>query len=337
LGANAQPPQGVYDLTIIGGGPAGLSAAVYGASEGLRTLILERAALGGQAGTSSRIRNYLGFPRGISGGELARRAANQAWLFGTEVYLLREATGLHPDDGKYIISLSDGLRVETRTLLLAMGVAYRKLEVPGLAALAGAGVFYGAALTEAQAMAGQPVFVVGGGNSAGQAAIHLSKYAAQVTLVVRGSSLAASMSDYLIRELRLRENINIRLRTEVVDCWGGDRLEGLVLHDAQSDVTERVAAAGLFILIGAKPNTAWLPPAIRCDAQGYLLTGADLMQHDGALAAWPLARQPHSLETSLPGVFAAGDIRHRSMKRVASAVGEGSMAIHYVHQVLSEQ
>jgi thioredoxin reductase (NADPH) len=218
-----------------------------------------------------------------------------------------------------------------------MGVTYRKLEIPRLEAFAGAGVFYGAALTEAQALAGQPIFVVGGGNSAGQAASHLSKYAAQVTLVVRGSSLAASMSDYLIRELRIRENIAIRLRTEVVDCWGSERLEGLVLQDAQKDTTERVAAAGLFILIGARPHTAWLPPAIRCDAQGYLLTGSDLLPPDGSPAPWPLARQPYSLETSLPGVFAAGDIRHRSMKRVAAAVGEGSMAIHYVHQVLGAQ
>ncbi len=337
LGANARPPQGIYDLTIVGGGPAGLSAAVYAASEGLRTLVVEREALGGQAGTSSRIRNYLGFPRGISGGDLAQRAANQATLFGTEFYLLRDVTGLQPNGRGYELTLSDGLAVQTRTVLLTMGVTYRRLNIPALEALSGAGVFYGAALAEAQAMEGEPVYVVGGGNSAGQAAIHLSRYASAVTLLVRGGSLADSMSDYLIQEIHNRENIHVRLHTQVVDGWGDDRLEGVVLHDGQSGASEQASAAGLFILIGAEPHTAWLPPSVQRDDQGYVLTGTDLLQPDTPPAAWSLPRLPHSLETSLPGVFAAGDVRHRALKRVASAVGEGSMAVHFVHQVLGEQ
>lgn len=319
LGATAHPPHGLYDLTIVGGGPAGLSAAVYGASEGLRTLVVEREALGGQAGTSSRIRNYLGFPRGISGGELAQRAASQAALFGAEYYLLRAATALRSEGGRYLITLSDGVEVASRTVLLSMGVSYRRLEIPSLERLMGAGVFYGAALTEAEAMTGRPVYVVGGGNSAGQAA------------------LAESMSSYLIDEMGSRANITVRLNTQVVEGRGGEQLDSIVLQDSRSGATEEVAAAGLFILIGAEPYTAWLPPEIHRDAQGYLLTGRDVLQDGQLPPGWPLARLPHPMETSAPGVFAAGDVRHRALKRVASAVGEGPLVVSQVHQVLTER
>lgn len=325
-----------YDVVIIGGGPAGLAAAVYGASEGLRTILVEREALGGQAGTSSRIRNYPGFPKGISGGELARRTGEQAALFGTNLYLIRSATGLQPEGKRYIVTLSDGAQIASRTVVLAMGVSYRHLGIPALEALTGAGVYYGAALTEALAMQGQHVFVVGAGNSAGQAAVHLAKYAAQVTMLVRSNSLAASMSDYLIKEIADRENIDVRLHTRVVDGWGDQRLQGVVLQDTQTQATENVAATGLFVLIGAEPRTDWLPPTIQRDPQGYLLTGQDLLQAGQLPAGWPITRPPFLFETSLPGVFAVGDVRHRSIKRVATAVGEGAIAIHLVHQVLGE-
>jgi thioredoxin reductase (NADPH) len=337
LGSTANPPQGVYDLTIIGGGPAGLSAAVYAASEGLRTLVIEREAIGGQAGTSSRIRNYLGFPRGISGSDLAQRAANQAMMFGAEFYHLREATALHMNGRQHVVMLSDGVEVVSHTVLLSLGVTYRRLGVPALDALTGAGVFYGAAMTEATAMEGQPVVVVGGGNSAGQAALHLAKYAAQVTMAVRGDSLEETMSDYLIQEIHGKANIQVELQTELVDGWGDQRLQGVVLRDAQSGKIKDLAITGLFILIGAEPRTEWLPASIQRDTKGYLLTGADLIQGGQLPSGWPLARAPFLLESSLPGVFAAGDVRHRALKRVASAVGEGSIAIHLVHQFLSEQ
>ena len=334
LGAAAAAPQGIYDLAIIGGGPAGLTAAVYGASEGLRTIVVEREALGGQAGTSSRIRNYPGFPRGISGGDLTSRITQQASLFGTTFYLIRSATGLRTEDGMHIVRLSDGTELVSRTVVLAMGVAYRRLDIPALDALSGAGVYYGAALTEDQAMQGQPVFVVGGGNSAGQAAVHLAKYAAHVTMLVRGESLAASMSDYLIQEIQNTANIAVRLHTQVIDGWGEGRLHGLVLEDGQSGATERVTAAGLFVLIGAEPYTAWLPPTVQRDEHGYILTGRDLVQMGQLPEAWRLDRAPRLLETSIPGVFAVGDVRRGSIKRVASAVGEGSIVVSLVHQLL---
>ena len=336
LGARALQPQGVYDLAIIGGGPAGLTAAVYGASEGLRTIVVEREALGGQAGASSRIRNYPGFPRGISGGRLTRRITEQAALFGTDFCLIRSATGLRLERGLRIVSLSDGSELVSRTVVLAMGVAYRRLGVPALEALSGAGVYYGAALAEDQAMQGQQVFVVGAGNSAGQAAVHLAKYAAQVTMLVRGASLAASMSDYLIQEIQNVENIAVRLHTQVIDGWGEGRLQGLVLADRQSGATERVAATGLFLLIGAEPYTAWLPTAIQRDEQGYILTGQDVVRKGQLPKEWTLDRAPRLLETSIPGVFAIGDVRHRSVKRVASAVGEGSIVVSLIHPVLGE-
>jgi thioredoxin reductase (NADPH) len=330
----ADPAGGIYDLAIIGAGPAGLSAAVYGASEGLRTVVLEREAVGGQAGTSSLIRNYLGFPRGVRGGELVMRARDQASLFGAYFYYL-PVTGLRAEGERLILSLSGEAEIECRSVLLAMGMEYRRLGIPRLEALTGVGVFYGAAVTEAQAMTGQEVYVAGAGNSAGQAALHLAKYAAQVTMVVRGRSLAASMSDYLIKEIGARENIRVRLNTRIIDGQGEHRLQGLVLQDKQSGAIETVPAVALFVLIGGQPHTHWLPETIQCDEWGFVLTGRDFLSDGRLPKGWPLERQPLLFETSMPGVFAAGDVRHRSVKRVASAVGEGSIAIQLVHEYLA--
>ena len=335
LGATTNPGDKLYDVTIVGGGPAGLAAAVYGASEGLDTLVIEREAIGGQAGTSSLIRNYMGFPRGISGGELASRASTQAWLFGARFCIARQATDLQARDGHYVLSLSDGQEVRTRAVVLTMGMAYRRLNVPALDVLHGAGVYYGAAVTEGRAMQDQPVYVVGAGNSAGQAAVHLAKFAAQVTLVVREDDLETSMSDYLIKELEKLENVAVCFHTEVVDGAGSTRLERLTLRHNQTGAEETVAAAGLFVLIGGEPHTRWLPPALQRDRHGYIITGRDLL-HDGqSPEGWSLDRHPLPLETSLPGVFAAGDVRCRSVKRVASAVGEGSIVIQQLHEYLA--
>jgi len=334
LGVRTGPDHASYDVVVVGGGPSGLAASVHATSEGLRTALLEREAIGGQAGTTSLIRNYLGFPRGVSGGELARLAYEQAWLFGAEFIYGNEATGLRIDGSDRIVTVRDGSQVTARAVVLAMGVSYRRLGIPALEALTGAGVFYGAAVTEAEAMAGARVFVVGGGNSAGQAAVHLARFARQVTLLVRGRSLADSMSDYLIRELRNEPNVDIRYRTEVVDGHGEARLEQLTLRDRDTGRTQTVAASALFVLIGAAPRTDWLPQEIARDRWGYLLTGDDL---GGTPGGWALERPPLPLETSLPGVFAVGDVRHASVKRVASAVGEGSVSVRMVHDYLAEQ
>jgi thioredoxin reductase (NADPH) len=325
---------GDYDLAIIGAGPAGLSSAVYAASEDLRTIVVERGAIGGQAGTSTLIRNYLGFPLGITGFELARRAWDQAWLFGAEFAKLREVTGLRADQNKRILSLSNGEEIVTRSVILAMGVAYRRLGIPDLESFVGAGVFYGGTVTEAQAMRGQQVFVAGAGNSAGQAVIHLAKYADRVTLLVRGSSLAASMSDYLIKQITATSNIEVSLNTQIVTGHGTRRLEQLVLQTTPSGEKRTVPAAALFIYIGVQPHTSWLPTTILRDKQGFILTGTDLTKDGRLPETWQLARAPLPLETSMPGVFALGDVRHGSVKRVASAVGAGSIAIQYVHEYL---
>jgi thioredoxin reductase (NADPH) len=327
---------GDYDLAIVGAGPAGLSSAVYAASEGLRTIVVERGAIGGQAGTSTLIRNYLGFPMGISGFELARRAWDQAWLFGAEFAKVREVTGLRAHEDKRILSLSSGEEIITHSVILAMGVAYRRLGIPDLESLIGAGVFYGGTVTEAQAMRGQQVFVAGAGNSAGQAAIYLAKYADRVTLLVRGSSLATSMSDYLIKQITATGNIEVFLNTQIVSGYGTRRLEHLVLRTTPSEETRTVRAAALFIFIGVEPHTSWLPPTILRDKQGFILTGTDLTKDGRLPETWQLARSPLLLETSMPGVFAVGDVRHRSVKRVASAVGESSIAIQYVHEYLGQ-
>jgi thioredoxin reductase (NADPH) len=313
---------------IVGGGPAGLAAAVYGASEGLDTMVVEGEALGGQAGTSSLIRNYLGFPQGISGAELSEQAAEQAWLFGATFAYMIHATELRRAGEKLVVSFTCGNEVTARAVIVATGASYRRLDIPSLEALRGAGVFYGAAVTEAQAMKEQDVYVVGAGNSAGQAAMHLSKYASCVTLLVRDGSLASNMSDYLIQQVEATENIEVRLNTRVVDGGGEGQLERLVLEDSRSGTIETVPAAGLFVLIGAQPHTGWLPEEIERDEKGFVFTGRDL-------PSYGRARLPLPTETSIPGVFAVGDVRHGSVKRVASAVGEGSIAIQMVHEYLS--
>jgi len=329
LGLDVRPPRRTYDVVIVGAGPAGLAAAVYGASEGLRTALLEREAFGGQAGTSSRIRNYLGFPGGVSGVELAQRAYQQAWVFGTDNVYANPATSLAKDRDLLVVGLEDGSEIRSRAVVIATGVSYRRLGVPELEALVGAGVFYGAGTIEAQAVAGKPAFVVGGGNSAGQAALHLAKYAQQVTILVRSPSLAASMSDYLIRQIEAAPNVDVRYRCEVAGGHGSGHLEQLLLRNRDSGETELMPAAGLFVLIGAQPLTGWLPEAIRRDQWGFVLTGADTGEH------WPLQRAAFLLETTTPGVFAAGDVRHGSVKRVASAVGDGSIAIRLIHDYLA--
>ncbi len=336
LGIKTRPERKTYDVTVVGAGPAGLAAAMYGASEGLLTAVLEHEALGGQAGTSSMIRNYLGFPRGVSGSELAQRASEQAWILGADFIYGPSATGLGTAEPDRVVSLGDGAAATSRVVVLATGVTWRRLGVPSLEALVGVGVFYGAAASEAPAMRGQEVYVVGGANSAGQAAVHLAKYAARVTMLVRADSLARAMSDYLIREIEGTPNIDVRCRTEVVDGQGDGRLTALTLTDRGSGLTETAPATALFILIGAEPHTDWLPDSIRRDRWGFVLTGADLLTDGRLPAGWPLERPPMPFETSLPGVFAVGDVRHGSIKRVASAVGEGSVAIRLIHDYLSQ-
>jgi len=329
LGAEVRPSRPAYDVIIVGAGPAGLAAAVYAASEGLATVLLELEAFGGQAGTSSRIRNYLGFPRGISGADLAWRAYEQAWTLGAHIIYGNPAISLATGEDLHVVVLKDGSQIRSRAVILATGVSYRRLGITELESLAGAGVFYGASTIEAQAVAGKPVFVVGGGNSAGQAALHLARYAEQVTLLVRSRSLAASMSDYLTREIENTANVHVRYRSEVAGGGGDRRLEHLLIQDRDSGQTESLPAAGLFILIGAEPFTDWLPGAIARDRWGFILTGPD------AAPRWPLARAPFLFETATPGVFAVGDVRHGSVKRVASAVGEGSIAVRLVHDYLA--
>jgi thioredoxin reductase (NADPH) len=334
--ADAQPSRQTVDVVVIGGGPAGLSAGVYGASEGLSTAIVEREAIGGQAGASSLIRNYLGFARGISGQRLAYQAFQQATLFGASFRLMRPATALRRVGEELVVTLSEGSEVAGRAVIVATGASYRRLGVPELEDLNGAGVFYGAAATEARALEGEEVYVVGGANSAGQAALHLSKYASMVTLVVRGGSLAAGMSDYLIKEIEAAQNVRVGLNSRVTGGGGEGRLERLTLADSVSGRTETVRAAALFVLIGAEPRTGWLPDEVQRDDGGFIVTGHDLL-HDGRPPTeWPLERPPFLLESSMPGVFAVGDVRHGSVKRVASAVGEGSISVQLVHGYLEK-
>ena len=334
FGVRTRAPSALYDVIIIGGGPAGLSAAVYGASEGLRTLVLERESIGGQAGSSSSIRNYLGFARGISGGDLANRAFEQARMFGTDL-VYGEAIGLDQADDDRVVTLRNGDTVTSRAVIIATGAAYRRLGIEDVEAFTGSGVFYGAAAAEAQAMQGQAVHIVGGANSAGQAALHLARHASQVTMIVRGSTLAQTMSDYLIRAIDAAPNITVRYETEVVDGSGDRQLTQLTLRHRASGATETVPTSGLFVLIGADPHTSWLPEAIQRDPWGYLLTGTDLLQTSQTNPAWPLSRPPLPFETSMSGVFAVGDVRHSEAKRVAAAVGDGSVAIRLVHEYLA--
>jgi thioredoxin reductase (NADPH) len=329
-GVQIRPTAPIYDLVVLGAGPAGLAAAVYATSEGLDTLVVEARSIGGQAGTSSMIRNYLGFHRGIHGGELAHRAWQQATLLGAEFVFTNRATALTAEGDHHVLTLDDGGQVAGRAVILAAGVAYRQLDLPELDRLIGAGVFYGAAGVVAPAVAGEDAFVVGGANSAGQAALHLAKYAARVTLLIRGGSLTAGMSDYLVRQIQATRNIAVRLLTRVVGGHGDTRLESLTLEDNQAQ-QEEVPAAAVFIMIGAKPHTDWLAPSLSLDKDGFILTGRDIPGTN-----WALKREPYPFETSRPGVFAAGDVRHDSVKRVAGAVGEGSVAVGSVHRYLAE-
>jgi len=321
-----------FDVVVLGAGPAGLTAAVYASSEGLSTLVVDRAGIGGQAGTSALIRNYLGFARGISGGELAQRAYQQAWVFGARFSLMRDARALRREGDRWVVVLDGDEEATARAVVLATGISYRRLGIPALERLVGSGVFYGATVPEARTQAGGQAFVVGGGNSAGQAAMHLSRYAANVTLVVRDRSLAAGMSHYLQEALAATSNVSIRLETEVVDGDGTEKLDHVTLRNRSSGETEQLPASGLFILIGAEPPTDWLPEEIVRDEHGYVLTGLDLFEH-GGLRQWQLERAPVILETSAPGVFAIGDVRHGSTKRVASAAGEGSVVVAELHKV----
>jgi thioredoxin reductase (NADPH) len=330
-GTAVAPDRDRYDLVIVGCGPAGLSGAVYGASEGLRTLVTDSGALGGQATSSSSIRNYLGFPRGVTGGDLARRAYEQAWVFGARFAFMQRVTDLARERDGIVVRLNTGGVVVARAVVLAMGARYRRLGIAPLEALRGAGVFYGAAASEAPLVSGQEVYVVGGANSAGQAVLHLARYARRVTLVVRAASLAAGMSHYLVQQIEETPNVEVRTGTEVVDGSGDGWLEHLVLRDHGDGEDRTVDAHGLFLMIGARPHTEWLPPTVERDPDGFVMTGADL----SADALRALGRPPLALETSLPGVLAVGDVRHGSVKRVASAVGEGSIAIQLVHRLLA--
>ncbi|HIK15173.1 MAG TPA: FAD-dependent oxidoreductase [Leptolyngbyaceae cyanobacterium M33_DOE_097] len=336
IGLKTRAERPFYDLAIVGGGPAGLAAAVYGASEGLDTVLIERQAPGGQAGSSSRIENYLGFPVGLSGADLARRAVTQARRFGVEILTPQEVVGVDIQDTYRVLQLADGSEISCHALLVATGVSYRRLTVPGAEALTGAGIYYGAAMTEAIACQGEDVYLVGGANSAGQAAMHFSKYANQVIMLVRGASLATSMSQYLIDQIASTPNIKVCTGCSVVEVAGTDHLEKIVIANSNTGEKETVAARSLFIFIGASPKTDWLHGIVERDAQGFILTGADLLLSDGQLPkSWPLTRPPFLLETSVPGIFAAGDVRSASVKRVASGVGEGSIAVQFVHRYLA--
>jgi thioredoxin reductase (NADPH) len=322
------------DVAIVGAGPAGLAAAVYAASEGLQTIVLEEAVSGGQAGSSPMIRNYPGFPHGISGHELTRRACEQAWMFGAHMVFSQPTASVASQGDQHVVRLVDGHQIRARAVIAAPGIAWRRLGVPRLEALLGSGVFYGSAGSEAQAMQGRDVFVVGAGNSAGQAALYLARYARQLTMVVRGDSLARSMSEYLVREIDVTANIRVRLHTEVTEVHGSDHLDALTVDDRLHDQTEQVPAAALFVLIGGEPRTQWLPEAMQLEA-GYILTGRDVVRVGAHPSRWPLDRAPLPLETSMPGVFAAGDARYGSMKRVASAVGDGAAAVRLAHEYLA--
>ncbi len=323
-------PDELFDVIVVGAGPAGLAAAVYASSEGLSVLTIEKESIGGQAGSSSLIRNYLGFQRGVGGADLAQRAYQQAWVFGSRFLLMSEVESLRTEPDRHVLTLAGGAEVHGRTVVLATGAAYRRLGIPALEELVGSGVYYVGSGPEAAASAGGDVFVLGGGNSAGQAAMHISRYARKVTILVRGETLADSMSQYLRGQLEATENVELRRCTEVIDGAGEARLETLTLRDRNTGETETVPARALFILIGARPNSDWLPASIARDDYGYVPTDTDLSPADG----WPLERQPRVWETSLPGVFAVGDLNQASIARVAAAVGDGSAVIKQVHETL---
>jgi thioredoxin reductase (NADPH) len=337
VGLSTTPATSFYDTVIVGGGPAGLGAAVYAASEGLRTVLVEQEATGGQAGRSARIENYLGFPDGVSGTQLTDRARRQAARFGAEILTAATVTGLEARGSSRVVRFADGGEVAAHTVVLATGVSYHTLDAPGVEELTGRGVFYGSAMTEAPACAGEDAYVVGGANSAGQAAVFLSRHARRVTMVVRADGLEQSMSHYLVRQIRDTANIEVRTGTIVAGVAGGEHLERLRLCDLRSGGVEEVPAAFLFVFIGAAPCTEWLDGVVERDAKGFIVTGPDLLVGGERPTGWPLERDPYYLEGSVPGVFAAGDARASSVKRVASAVGEGAMAIQLVHRYLEAQ
>jgi thioredoxin reductase (NADPH) len=322
-----------YDLVIVGGGPAGLAAAVYGASEGLKTILVERLAPGGQAGTTSRIENYLGFPAGLSGGDLARRALTQARRLGAEILSPQEVVAVRRDDPYRTVALGDGAELSCQTVIIATGVAYRQLDLPGVEPLVGAGIFYGAATSEAALYRDLEVGVMGGGNAAGQAAVYLARFAKRVCLIVRGDSLTAGMSQYLVDQIEALPNIDLRLNTSIAAVQGNGRLSAVRLRG--KDGEDEVPLSALFVTIGQRPRTDWLADTLMRDATGFILTGEALTAEGRPPAGWGLDREPHLLEASVPGIFAAGDVRHRSVKRISSAVGEGAMAIAFVHQYLA--
>ncbi|MFE6097649.1 FAD-dependent oxidoreductase [Streptomyces massasporeus] len=336
VGLATTPTADFYDLVVIGGGPAGLGAAVYGASEGLRTVLVERSATGGQAGQSSRIENYLGFPDGVSGAQLTDRARRQATKFGAEILTAREVTALEVNGAARVVRFSDGSAVAAHSVILATGVSYRQLAAPGCEDLTGCGLYYGSALTEAPSCQDQDVFIVGGANSAGQAAMYLSRAAKSVTLLVRGESLSASMSHYLVQQIEESPNIQVRARTVVESAHGDGHLERLTLQDVDSGQTEQVDAQWVFVFIGAAPLTDWLDGTVLRDERGFILAGPDLSADGRPPEGWELDRPPYHLETNVPGVFVAGDARSESAKRVASAVGEGAMAVMLVHRYLEQ-
>jgi thioredoxin reductase (NADPH) len=340
IGLRTQAEKPFYDLIIVGGGPAGLAAAVYGASEGLHTVMIEREAPGGQAGTSSRIENYLGFPSGLSGNDLARRAVTQARRFGVEILSPQEVTGMRVEDPYRFITLSNGSEISCHALILALGVSWRRLDVPGLDRLTGAGVYYGAAQTEAMTCQGEDVYIIGGANSAGQAAMYFSKYARKVTMLVRGESLTKSMSQYLIEQIAETPNITVQSHSSVVEAKGETSLEAIAIENASTSEVETVPATSLFIFIGAVPRTEWLNGLVERDERGFVTTGSDLKSVSSRTGThrpkgWRLDRDPYLLETNIAGVFAVGDVRHGSIKRVASGVGEGSICVQFVHQYLA--
>jgi thioredoxin reductase (NADPH) len=337
VGLSTTPATDFYDIVIVGGGPAGLGAAVYAASEGLRTVLVERRATGGQAGQSARIENYLGFPDGVTGTQLTDRARRQAHKFGAEILTARDVVGLDVRASSRAVRFADGGEVLSHAVLLATGISYRRLRVPGADALTGRGLFYGSAATEGPACAGEDIYIVGAANSAGQAAVFLAQHAQQVTLLVRADSLEQSMSYYLIRQINEIPNINVRLTTEVIAAHGDDHLEELTLCDTRGRTEETVGAGYLFVFIGAEPKTEWLEGVVARDPKGFVLTGPDLLVDGHRPRGWDLDRDPFYLEASAPGVFAAGDVRANSTKRVASAVGEGAMAIQLLHTYLEHQ
>ena len=336
IGLRMQAEMPFYDLAIVGGGPAGLAAGVYGASEGLKTIIIEREAPGGQAGLSSRIENYLGFPSGLSGGDLARRAVTQAQRFGVEIIAPQEVVGLRIDGPYRVLKLADDSEISCHALLIATGVQWRSLDIPGMKRLQGAGVYYGAGPAEAISCKGEDVYIVGGANSAGQSAMYFAKYARRVVMLVRGDSLANSMSRYLIDQIRQTPNIAVEFRTEVVEVHGENRLEAISIRCGDSGQVDRVPASALFIFIGAVPRTEWLDGIVERDERGFILSGAELVHNGRRPKGWTLDRDPGLLETNVPGVFVVGDVRRGSVKRVAAGVGEGSIAVQFVHQYLTK-